>query len=264
MRLSKTQALFSKLMLSHPDAVSKPDPALTPLFTCNENVLPMRLQIYQNNVVGSLTRAMQLTYPLIVILTGEGFAASLMRSFVRDNPPREACLARYGKGFDRYIESYAPARNLPYLADIARLEWAMNESFYAQDDSALHPSGLQNVPGCELADVTLQLRSSVRLLESGWPLLAIREFCLQDDRDESETLDLDQGGCRIMIYRPALSAEIESLDTTEYDFLKGIKEGRPLGYILESVLQTHPDFDFQAFLQRHLLLETFSSIQANT
>ena len=264
MRLSRTQALFSKLMLDRPDAISKPDPALKALFTCNENALPMRLQIYQNNVIGSLTRAMQLTYPLIVILTGEGFAESVMRSFVRQNPPRESCLARYGEGFDRCIESYAPARDLPYLADIARLEWAMNESFYATDDSALDPSDLQNVPGCELAEMTLRLRSSVRLMESSWPLLAIREFCLRDNRDESETLDLDQGGCRVMIYRPALSVEVESVDLPEYAFLQGIQEGSPLGNILERVLQTHPDFDFQVFLQKHLLLETFSSLQANT
>ncbi|MCA9809713.1 MAG: putative DNA-binding domain-containing protein [Candidatus Dadabacteria bacterium] len=264
MQLSRTQALFSKLMLDRPDKTSKPDPALKALFTCNENVLPMRLQIYQNNVVGSLARAMQLTYPLIVILTGESFAENVMRSFVRENPPREACLARYGEGFDKYIESYEPARSLPYLADIARLEWAMNESFYARDDSALDPSDLQNVPGSELADITLSLRSSVRLMESRWPLPAIRAFCLQENRDESQTLDLDQGGCKVMIYRPFLSAEIELLDPAEYDFLKDVKDGRPLGDILESVLQTHPDFDFQAFLQKHLRLETFSSIQANT
>ena len=264
MQLSKTQALFSKLMLDRPDTTSKPDPALNALFTCNENALPMRLQIYRNNVIGSLAVAMQLTYPLIVILTGESFAENVMRSFVRENPPREACLARYGEGFDRYIESYEPARGLPYLADIARLEWAMNESFYARDDSTLDPSDLQNVPGSELADMAFRLRSSVRLMESRWPLPAIREFCLQEKRDESQTLDLDQGGCKVMVYRPFLSAEIELLDPTEYDFLKGVNEGSPLGDILESVLQTHPDFDFQAFLQKHLRLETFSSIQANT
>ena len=251
-------------MLDRPDKMSKPDPALKALFTCNENALPMRLQIYQNNVIGSLARAMQLTYPLIVILTGESFAENVMRSFVRENPPREACLARYGEGFNEYIESYEPARGLPYLADVARLEWAMNESFYARDDSALDPSDLQNVLGSELADMTLCLRSSVRLMESRWPLPAIREFCLQEKRDESQTLDLDQGGCKVMIYRPFLSAEVESLNSPEYDFLKGVKDGRPLGDILESVLQTHPDFDFQAFLQKHLRLETFSSIQANT
>jgi Putative DNA-binding domain len=264
MRLSETQALFSQIMLDHPAALSNPDSLLTALFTCNENVLPMRLQIYRNNIIGSLTKAMQLTYPLIVILTGKNFAANMMGSFVRENPPREACLARYGAGLDRFIETFAPARSLPYLADVARLEWAMNESFYAPDDGPLSRSDLESIPHCELADMTLRLRSSVRVLDSRWPLLAIREFCLQENRDESETLDLDQGGCKIMVYRPALSVELVSADLAEYDFLQGIQEGRALGSIVESALQTHPHFDFQGFLKKLLILETFSGMQANT
>ncbi len=264
MRLSETQALFSQLMLDHRAAVSKPDSMLTALFTCNENVLPLRLQIYRNNIIGSLTKAMQLTYPLIVILTGENFAASMMRSFIQENPPREACLARYGAGLDRFIEAFAPARSLPYLADIARLEWAMNESFYAPDDSPLSPADLQSIPHSEPADMTLRLRSSVKLLESCWPLLVIREFCLRENRDESETLDLDQGGCRIMVYRPALSVEVSSVDLAEFKFLHGIQAGKALGSIVESTLQTHPDFDFQGFLKKLLILETFSDMQANT
>ena len=264
MRLSETQALFSQVMLNDTGAVSNPDQMLSALFTCDENALPMRLEIYRNNIIGSLTKAIQSTYPLIVILTGEVFAAGMMCSFVQENPPLEACLARYGAGLDCFIEKFAPARSLPYLADIARLEWAMNESFYAPDDSPLSPSDLQNIPHCELADMTFRLRSSVRLLESRWPLLAIREFCLKENRDESETLDVDQGGCKIMVYRPALSVEVASVDPVEYEFLQGIQAGTPLGSIVESALQTHPDFDFQGFLQKLLALETFSSMQANT
>ena len=264
MRLSETQALFSKIMLDDPAKASIPDQMLSALFTCDEKVLPMRLQIYRNNIVGSLTKAMQSTYPLIVVLTGENFAASMLRSFVRENPPPEACLARYGAGLDRFIEKFAPARSLPYLADIARLEWAMNESFYAPDESPLSLSNLHNIPHCELADTTLRLRSSVRLLESRWPLLAIREFCLKENRDESETFDLDQGGCKIMAYRPAPSVELVSLDLPEYKFLRGVQARRALGDILESALETYPDFDFQCFLQKYLALETFSVMRANS
>lgn len=263
MRLNETQNLFSQVMLDYPDAMSNRDPVLTSLFACDENILPTRLQIYRNNIIGSLTKAMQLTYPLIVKLTGENFAASMMRSFVRENPPREACLARYGGGLDLYIKSYAPARGLPYLADIARLEWAMNESYYAPDDKPLTPFYLQNIHGCEVADIIFRLRSSVKLLESSWPLLAIREFCMLENRDESQTLDLDQGGCNIMLYRPTLSVEVASVDMPEYKFLRGIQAGKPLGDILANVLQTYPDFDFQKFLQKHLALETFSGVQTN-
>lgn len=264
MRLNEAQALFAETMLSPIKAEENPAPGMTALFSTPEAVLPERLKIYRNNIVGSLTKAMQATYPLIEKLTGEDFAAGLFRSFVLAHPPQEACLARYGGGLDGFIKGFAPAMGLPYLADIARLEWAMNEAYYAPDDRPLTPAGLQNVPMDELADMVLPLRASVRILESRWPLVGIRDFCLKENRDESETLDLDQGRCRIMVYRPNLSAEIVVLDLAEHAFLWSLQTGKTLGDALEAVLDGFPGFDFQGFLQKHLLLETFSAPVANT
>jgi len=264
MRLSETQTLFSRTMLDHPDAVANPDPALAGLFAGEEAILPARLKIYRNNILGSLTKAMQATYPLIEKLTGEEFATGLMRSFVLESPPQEACLARYGAGLDAFIETFSPAKDLPYLADVARLEWAMNEAYYAPDDRPLTPAGLQNVPLEELADMILPLRASIRLLDSRWPLSAIRNFCLKENRDERETLNLDQGGCQIMVYRPGLSADIVPLESAEYAFLQAMSAGDTLGQSLETILKTFPGFDFKGFLQKHMALETFSSPVANT
>ncbi len=264
MRLNETQKLFARTMLDHPDAVANPDPLLAGLFTGGEAVLPERLKIYRNNIVGGLTKAMQATYPLIEKLTGEDFATGLFRSFVLAHPPQESCLARYGAGLDNFIGSFSPARGLPYLADIARFEWAMNEAYYAPDDRSLTPAALQNVPLDDLADMVLPLRTSIRLLESRWPLTAIRDFCFRENRDESEMLDLDQGGCRVMIYRPGLSAEIVPLEAGEYAFLQAIGAKNTLGDALEITLKSFPAFDFQGFLQKHLGLETFSATVANT
>lgn len=263
MRLNEAQALFSRTMLEHPDAVTNPDPALAGLFAGEESILPERLKIYRNNIVGSLTKAVQATYPLIEKLTGEDFSTGLMRSFVLENPPQEACLARYGAGLDQFIENFSPAKDLPYLADVARLEWAMNEAYYAPDDRPLTPSGLQNAPFDELTDMNLPLRSSVRLLESRWPLVVLRDFCLKENRHESEMLDLKQGGCRVMVYRSGLSADIVPLEPAEYMFLRAVEAENTLGNALEITLKTFPGFDFQGFLQKHLALETFSALPAN-
>lgn len=264
MRLSEAQSLFSRTMLDDPYAVETPDLLLAGLFSGSKAHIPERLKIYRNNIIGSLTVAMQATYPLVEKLTGEEFTKGLIRAFILRHPPREACLARYGAGLDRFIEGFMPARALPYLADIARLEWAMNEAYYAPDDRNLTPADLQNIPFDALADMVLRLRSSVRLMDSRWPLSAIRDFCLKEKQDDKETLDLDQGGCRLMVYRPGLSAEIVPLEPAEYAFLKGIQAGKQLGEGLGSVLKTFPGFDFQGFLQKHLTLETFSALPANT
>jgi len=264
MQLRDMQALFTKTMLDHPDAVAKPDQILATLFTGEESNLPERLKIYRNNIVSNLTNALLATYPLIRKLTGEDFTTSLLRSYALKNPPHEACLARYGAGLDEFIKTFTPAQSLPYLPDVARLEWAINEAYYAADDKALTPQDLQNLSVESMSEVHLQPRSSVRLLESRWPLEAIRAFCLNHNENSDDTLDLGQGGCQLMVFRSGLSVEVGSLEPAAYDFLQSLASQKTLGESLENTLKSFTAFDFQQFLQYHLKLETFRGWPANT
>lgn len=260
MKLSKIQALFSRTMLDHRDEVAKQDPLLASLFSNDTNILPERLKIYRNNIIGSLSKALLATYPLIKALTGHEFATVLMRAYVLENPPSDASLARYGEGLDAFINNFAPAKNLPYLPDVAKLEWAMNEAYYAPDDRPLAPEDLQSPPAENLSDLSLRPRSSVRLLASPWPLESIRTFCLNYREDSDDMLNLDQGNSRLMVFRPRLSVEVVSLDHDEYVWLEFLAEGHTLGAALESLFKVFPSFDFQGCLQKHLRLETFSAL----
>lgn len=260
MKLHRTQALFARTMLSHPASAANPPPQMAELFVSANYCLTERLAIYRNNVVGSLTDALLATYPLIKSLTGEDYATSLMRSYVMKNPPLQACLAQYGAGLDRFIEDIPPARSLPYLADVARLEWAINEAFYAKDDDSLSPRDIESAASGHLAELSLRLRSSVSLINSRWPLSAIRNYCLNHE-DSTELLNLDQEGGPLIIYRPHLSVEIAHLHLAEFHLLN-LLPLKTLGEALEEVLRIYPDFDFLEFFQRHLLLETFSSLTA--
>ncbi len=264
MRLNEVQTLFSQTMLSTAGAVEHPAQHLSDLFSMPEKILPERLKIYRNNIFSSLIGTLLDSYPVIVELTGEDFTKSLIRAFILDNPPQEACLSRYGGALATFIESFAPAKTLPYLPDVARLEWAMNESYYAPDDSPLTLADLQNMPPEILADMALPLRSSSRFLTSNWPLIALHDFCIKEGREESETLNLHQGGCHLMVYRPALTAEIVPLEAAEYTFLLNMGAKKSLGDTLEITLRSFPDFDFQACLQKHIALETFADLPANT
>ena len=258
MRLHRIQKLFALSMFDHPDILTKPSQELLSLFVGGGS-LPERLGIYQNNILSSLTKALLATYPLINKITGEAFAATLMRSFVQENPPDRACLAYYGKGLDKFIENFPPARQLPYLADLARLEWAINEAYYAEDDHPVTPSDIEDKLCGDLYNLSLRLRSSVSLMRSKWPLIAIRKFCLTHDEKSSETLNLDQQGGPVIVYRPNLEVRVISIELTEFRFLEHLRL-KSLGEALEETLIKTPAFDFSKFLQRHLSLETFSNL----
>ena len=264
MRWHESQNLFASALLDHPEAVAHPEPVLAGLFTGSAANLPERLKIYRNNIISNLTAALRSTYPLIEKLTGEEFTLGLFRAFIHANPPHEASLNRYGAHLDAFIKTFAPAKSLPYLADVARMEWALNEAYYAPDDQPLISADLKTLPRENLADIHLPLRSSVRLLASQWPLLAIRDFCFKENRDASETLNLDQGGCRIMVYRSGLVADFLPLEHAEFTMFLVLRDGTRLGEALEIILPAFPTFEFHGFLQKYLKLEIFSAMNVTS
>jgi hypothetical protein len=58
---------------------------------------------------------------------------------------------------------------------------------------------------------------------------------------------------------------VEVIETAadEHLMLSTLQTGQPLGAAVEEVLAQHPDFDFGAFLQKHIALETFLPLSPN-
>src|SRR6266545_2079406 len=81
-----------------------------------------RLRVYRHHVFESLGSALATTFPTVQALVGEDFFRMLARAFVGQSPPNQPVLAEYGAGFPAFIAGHDAARDLPYLADVARLD----------------------------------------------------------------------------------------------------------------------------------------------
>ena len=254
MLLNEIQGLFKDAMLSHPRVLDNPDSALADLFEEGDIPLPARLKVYRNNIVGSLTDILAATFPLILKLVGKDFFDAMARSFILAHPPKSGCLSHYGDGFDVFIQNFKSAESLPYLSDIARFEMALNDAYYAKDDKALEANALSSITPEDLGEARLAFRDAVRLIKSNYPLIAIRDFCGNDDPEAR--LNLDQGGINLMIYRPSLDVETVILSNDEYAMLQALQD-KALGEALGETMTKYPSFDFQTFLQKHITLGTF-------
>jgi len=259
-RLSKVQEVFKDLMLDHPDALDAPEEGFAAQFDVGRIPLPRRLKVYRNNIVGSLTDLMVDSFPILEVLVGRAFLEGAARTFILEKPPEVGCLNRYGDGFDEFLWGFEPAASLPYLPDVAQLEILMSGAYYAADGVALRGEDLAMVAPEALENLVLGVMPSVELFESNYPILAIKEFC---ENGAEGQLDLDQGGVRVMISRPQLEVQIVPLDMDEFMALSLFKHGGALGSVIEAVMKEYPEFDFQGFLQKHLVLETFSAIESN-
>lgn len=261
MLLNDIQRRFKETILDHPDVVANPPSDLAAVFEAGDIALADRLKVYRNNIVGSLTDVMVASFPSLEKLVGLEFLEGMARSFILENPPSHGCLSFYGQDFPAFIDGFAPAKGLPYLSDVARLEVALNDAYYAKDDTALSADILARIAPEDLGNIALPLRDCVYLLRSPFPVSDIRDFAMADTQQGA--LDIDSGAAYLMVYRKHLDTEIIILDEAEYVMLETLQAVTLLGEAVESVLGRFEAFDFQGFLQKHLFLETFLMFNAN-
>src|SRR5207249_5200842 len=132
-----------------------------------------RLAVYRHHVFTTLTAAMEATYPVVCRLVDRRFFGWIADQYVRVRPPGGPCLFEYGADFPEFVAAFPACAHLPWLADVARLEWAMNRALHAPDSPPIGPDVWRALDPGALARLTLHLDPSVTLLESPWPVDAI-------------------------------------------------------------------------------------------
>lgn len=256
MQLNKIQAEFKDVLFEEPKDFNGDFAAL---FKTDGASLSERMAIYRNNVLKSLTDVIIDVFPTVEKLTGDDFARGMARKFVKAHPPEKGNLNDYGATYPDFIDNFEPAKKLAYLPDVARMDWACHAADYAADDETLNPEALKTVKEEDFDHLIFQFRDSVSLLESPYPLVEIREFCQNDDPDQ--TLNIDQGGSKLLIYRPELKVTIVKLGSTDYNFLRLIQKGTPLTESAETISFLDKNLDLGTTLQKFFTWGIFRSFE---
>src|ERR1700682_5758795 len=104
-----------------------------------------RFAVYRNNVVVGLVSALEARFPATRKIVGEDFFKGAAKLFAATQPPRSPLMMFYGDGFPAFLADFEPAREVPYLADVARLEAARTRAHHAADAKPLAPAALSGV-----------------------------------------------------------------------------------------------------------------------
>ncbi|MGH8598001.1 MAG: HvfC/BufC family peptide modification chaperone, partial [Gammaproteobacteria bacterium] len=193
------------------------------------------------------------TYPVVSAIVGEEFFEYAARQYVRKHPSLSGDLNDYGDRFPRYISSLPQTRHLPYLEDVARLEWAMQEVARASEPPAFNSRGLKQVPPARYPELRFALHPASRILHSPYPVLAI--WSMHQDAT-SGVVNLDAGGVRLLIIRRHLEIELEPLSRGEYEMLTALAAADPFGSAAESALAVDPDFEITVSIRDHVARRT--------
>lgn len=218
-----------------------------------------RLDVYRHHIRHSLAAALTTNFSTVQTLVGEGFFRGLARAFVEHSLPTQPVLSEYGASLPDFIAGYEPARDLPYLADVARLDWALNCAFQAPHVEGLGASDLAAIEGDRLPSMSLSLTPGTALITSRFPLGRI--WLASQPGVDAEPVDLESGGARLLILRRPDDAAFVEMSSAEAAFVTALLDGRPIEAAAEAASQADSAYDLSTVFARLLGLQVFAALQ---
>ena len=188
--------------------------------------------IYKGSITASLNRALREIYPVCNRLTGDNFFNAMGKEYMCNTPSRSADLANYGEDFPDFIASFKHTEKLPYLPDVARLDWVWHRAFHATDETGLDTERLAEVQENDKGQIVFKLTLSASLISSEYPVHHIWEVN-QDDYTGEQTVNLDEGGVDLLVWRQGYTMRIDPIDAGEWNLLKGIQQQRPFSELCD-------------------------------
>lgn len=209
------------------------EPFIQKITSKNDLSATDRVAIYRNSMTAAMENALELSYPIIIKLVGAEFFSALARDYCRHTPSISPSLDDYGASFADFIEQQPHCKALPYLADVARLEWTWQTVIHGPDiKNALNFADLATAMAENATQITLHIPENCYLLASAYPIWQIWQLC-QDDYQGEQSLDLAAGGCKILIWRRYWQVNIEPLSEMSWQILQACQDGLNLEDILK-------------------------------
>jgi hypothetical protein len=232
--LASMQAAFATSLLARDDSVPGH-------VTSGNHTAPLkRFNVYRNNVFASLTETLRARFPVVARLVGEAFFRAMASAFAGAHPPRSPALLEYGADFPDFLAGFDPVQALPYLPDVARLEWLRHAAYHARDLDPMDGASLAAVSSHDIGRVVLQLHPSAGLIASAYPVFSIWRTNALDA--EVRPIGPEMGGEAALVLRPRLDVVTMLLPPGGGAFIGAIAEGAELASAAETAMTDASDF----------------------
>lgn len=194
-----------------------------------------RLQVYAHMYRARLVEALDAVYPRLVRLLGPDAFRDLALAYVAARPSRHPSLRFLGLALPEWLEEHRPES--PWLADLARLEWARSDVFDAADEPVLVLDDLRTLSPEGFARLPLRLIGAHRLLTVDHATAGLWDAMSPDTPadpsfDPSGEPD-DSHGETLLVWREDTVVYHRVLDTDECAAIERIARGTTFGAVCE-------------------------------
>lgn len=205
---------------------------------------PARLNLHRRTVTLSLLDNLRLAFPVTVRLLGRDFDR-LAIGFLRRSPPDRPQLPAYGGGFPGAL-----ADESPLAADVARLEWAFLESFFAADATPLNGGDFADIAPDDYPRLCLRPHPATRAVRVAAPAAALWRQARADETAPVVVPPADAAppSTSLLLTRPWGEVLVAMLPAGGDALLDALTRGARLEEAAQAAMETAPDADLQDLL----------------
>lgn len=222
-------------------------PVPTGLTTWNGSDPTQRFRVYRNNVIVSLIDALADSFEVTQELVGEEFFRAMARLYAYAHPPQSRLMAFFGACFPDFIESFPPAAGLPYLADVARLEYRRIVAYHAADVPGVSTEAVAAALADEAAlpNLAVTLHPSLSVLTSNSAVVSL--WATHQGILDLSTVAPDAPETALVL-RHGLDVEIQLISEAVGAFLCELQAGASLGRAAAEAMSIDAGFDLVSIL----------------
>jgi len=215
-------------------------PALTELIRGDRGVAPVdRLAVYANAYFARVHDCLRDDFAALARALGAAAFHDLVKTYLMMHPPTRFSLRHAGEHLAKHLatEPFAAifSRRCPYAADLARLDWALSEAFYAPDAPALAREQLAVVAPEAWAALRFVATPSLLLLTFAWPVHRVRERFESEDADvvwdQAPSLGIEP--THVRVWRQDEHVRYRAIARLEHEALVSAITGEPFASICE-------------------------------
>jgi hypothetical protein len=209
------------------------------------------LEAYRANAEAMAERVLAAAFPTVQALVGADDFNRLAREFWHAQPPLRGELGEWGDAFAAWLQAHAAMAPWPYLADSARLDFALHCNERAAD-ATLDAASLSLLGSADPARLHVRLMPGTALIRSAWPIAGIHRAhqLVGAEADQAFERARDaiaaQRGEDAMVVRQRWRAVVVPLQSADARWTESLLAGASLAKALE---EAGPGFDFAAWLQ---------------
>lgn len=211
------------------------------------------LQAYQANGHALAERSLRAAFPVIDMMIGGNSFNALARDLWHQHPPVQGDLALWGEALASFLSTNAQLADVPYLADVARAEWALHRAAFAADAQP-DPTSFARLTVEDPETLTLSLAPGTCTVASPFPVASLVLAHLQSQPSlEEAAARLRQGQAETaLIWRQGMKPCLAACSSTAAMLVAQLLAGANLSSALDVALadaSTNADaFDFSHWL----------------